>query len=152
MKTKTALLFTLLFLVTLSLAGNSGCKKKSQSTEAGVSKKTEGTTVKKEAWGNIDGKEVFLYTLTNSNGLVCKLTNWGATVTELHVPDRDGNVEDVVLGFESERPADDDGFVGEAASTPVLPCQLQRRSFRLRPACNLAAAGVFASKACSRFM
>jgi len=110
LKIKTALLFTLLFLVTLALAGNSGCKKKSQSTKADVFKKTEGTTVKKEAWGNIDGKEVFLYTLTNSNGMVCKLTNWGATVTELHVPDRDGNVEDVVLGFESlDRWLDSDG-------------------------------------------
>jgi aldose 1-epimerase len=44
---------------------------------------------------------VQLYTLTNKNGLVAKITNYGATVTELHVPDRAGTLADVVLGFEN---------------------------------------------------
>ena len=33
---------------------------------------------------------VQLYTLTNKHGLVARITNYGAIVTELHVPDRDG--------------------------------------------------------------
>lgn len=41
-----------------------------------------------------------LYTLTNENGLVARITNYGAIVTELHVPDRTGRLADVVLGFE----------------------------------------------------
>ena len=63
-----------------------------------TTKNNERTTVKQQDWGSADGKDVFLYTLQNANGIVCKLTNWGATITELHVPDRDGKMEDVVLG------------------------------------------------------
>ena len=42
-----------------------------------------------------------LHTLTNRNGLIAKITNYGATVTALHVPDRAGRLADVVLGFDS---------------------------------------------------
>jgi aldose 1-epimerase len=45
--------------------------------------------------------DVKLFTLTNANGLVLKVTNYGTIVTELHVPDRSGKIADVVLGFES---------------------------------------------------
>jgi aldose 1-epimerase len=41
---------------------------------------------------------VDLHTLTNRNGLVAKITNLGGHLTELHVPDRNGHVTDVVLG------------------------------------------------------
>ena len=52
-------------------------------------------------FGKIDDTPVQLYTLTNKNGLVAKITNYGAIVTELHVPDRDGKLADIVLGFDS---------------------------------------------------
>ena len=39
-----------------------------------------------------------LYTLTNRNGLVAKITNFGGHLTELQVPDRHGHMADVVLG------------------------------------------------------
>src|SRR5690348_8319518 len=48
-----------------------------------------------------EGTEVHLYTLTNSNGLVAKITNYGTIITELHVPDRTGKMADVVLGFDN---------------------------------------------------
>lgn len=98
---KTTFLLFLLFFTILAPAQNIG---------ADTSNNFERTAVKQEAWGNSDGKEVFLYTLTNKNGVICKLTNWGATVTELLLPDRNGNVDDVVLGFESfDRWLDSDG-------------------------------------------
>ena len=53
------------------------------------------------SFGMVDDKPVQLYTLTNRNGLVAKITNYGAIVTELHVPDRAGKLADVVLGFET---------------------------------------------------
>ena len=75
-----------------------------------TTKKNERTTVKQQDWGTADGKEVFLYTLESKSGIVCKLTNWGATITELHVPDRDGKMDDIVLGYESlARWLDSDG-------------------------------------------
>ena len=46
-------------------------------------------------------QNVQLFTLINANGLVAKITNYGARLTELHVPDRDGKFDDVVLGFDS---------------------------------------------------
>ena len=37
-----------------------------------------------------------LWTLTNSHGLVAKLTDFGATLVELHVPDKNGAMADIV--------------------------------------------------------
>jgi aldose 1-epimerase len=51
-------------------------------------------------FGRIDGQDVSLYTLRNRNGLVARVTDYGATLTELHVPDRGGSLVDVVLGFD----------------------------------------------------
>ncbi len=59
------------------------------------------TAVEKSSFGALpDGTEVDLYTLTNSNGLAAKITNYGAIITELHVPDAKGALADVVLGFD----------------------------------------------------
>src|SRR5438477_9468494 len=57
--------------------------------------------ITKHTYGVVDGREVDLYTLTNPGGLVLKVITYGATVTELHVPDKNGKLADVVLGFES---------------------------------------------------
>ena len=47
-----------------------------------------------------EGQEISLYTLSNSKGMKASLTNLGAILVELFVPDAKGNVEDVVLGFD----------------------------------------------------
>src|SRR5262249_27882635 len=58
--------------------------------------------VEKRAFGKTsDGTPVDLYVLTNKNGVTAKIMTYGATLTELHVPDRDGKLGDVVLGFDS---------------------------------------------------
>jgi aldose 1-epimerase len=51
-----------------------------------------------------DGVAVDQFTLTNRNGLIARIISYGATLTELHVPDRGGKLGDVVLGFESFEP------------------------------------------------
>jgi aldose 1-epimerase len=51
--------------------------------------------------GKLGGTPVHVYTLTNRHGLIARITNYGATLTELHVPDRAGTLADVVTGFES---------------------------------------------------
>ncbi|MCB2379056.1 galactose mutarotase [Hymenobacter sp. BT635] len=48
-----------------------------------------------------DGTEVQLYTLTNAHGLKVSITNYGGTVTSLLVPDKSGQLGDVVLGFDN---------------------------------------------------
>jgi aldose 1-epimerase len=59
------------------------------------------STAKSEFGTMPDGAAVELYTLTNANGLVCKVITYGAVITELEVPDRNGKLGDVVLGFDN---------------------------------------------------
>ncbi len=48
-----------------------------------------------------EGESVEIYTLINRNGIKAKVMTYGALLTELHVPDRNGTLADVVLGFDS---------------------------------------------------
>lgn len=57
--------------------------------------------VEKAAFGQLpDGTAIESYTVYNSQGASAKLITYGATLTELHVPDRNGKMGDIVLGFE----------------------------------------------------
>lgn len=47
-----------------------------------------------------DGYEVTEYTLTNNNGLEMKVINYGCAITSLKVPDRNGILGNIVLGFD----------------------------------------------------
>ena len=47
------------------------------------------------------GQAVERFTLTNGNGMVARVVTYGATLTELLVPDRHGQLGDVVLGFDT---------------------------------------------------
>jgi aldose 1-epimerase len=58
------------------------------------------SSIQTASFGTVDGQPVQLYTLTNANGVFVKITNYGAIVTEVHVPDRSGQLADVVLGFD----------------------------------------------------
>jgi len=59
-------------------------------------------SVSKSSFGKLPGgKPVELFTLANKRGMVCKVTNYGTIITELHVPDRNGTLGDVVLGFDN---------------------------------------------------
>lgn len=46
-----------------------------------------------------EGKEATLYIVTNANGAVMKVTDFGANLVSLLVPDRNGELKDVVLGY-----------------------------------------------------
>ncbi|MCA8832569.1 aldose epimerase family protein [Hymenobacter pini] len=48
-----------------------------------------------------DGTDVQLYTLTNAHGLKATISTYGGTVTSLLVPDKAGQLGDMVLGFDS---------------------------------------------------
>ncbi len=64
--------------------------------------KKEKSSVKKDAFGKTeDGLAVERYTLTNAVGSTAKIITYGALLTELDVPDRDGKLGDVVLGFDN---------------------------------------------------
>lgn len=54
-----------------------------------------------ELFGKIEEQEVWLYTLENSHGMKAVVSNLGALIIRIFAPDRDGNVEDVALGYDS---------------------------------------------------
>jgi len=60
------------------------------------------STTTKSDFGKLpNGKSVEQYTLTNSKGAFCKIMTYGGIITELHVPDKNGKLGDVVLGFDN---------------------------------------------------
>jgi aldose 1-epimerase len=83
-----------------------GCKKKAPTpTEPQAqpeAKETRIMSANEEPFGQTaDGREVTLYTLTNTNGLRVRITNYGAILVSLEVPDRDGKLADITLGFDA---------------------------------------------------
>ena len=57
--------------------------------------------MQKKSFGKTkNGQEVFLFSLENKNGVKAEVTNYGAILVNLFVPDKNGKVEDVVLGFD----------------------------------------------------
>lgn len=57
--------------------------------------------VKKNVFGTYQGKEVYLFTLTNKAGNVIKLTNYGARINWIGIPDKSGKTDNVTFGFDN---------------------------------------------------
>ncbi len=70
-----------------------------------------------------DGQSAELYSLKNSNQVEIQVTNYGGIVTSLCVPDRDGKMGDVVLGFEN--------LSGYLKDSPYFGCIVGRYGNRL---------------------
>jgi aldose 1-epimerase len=58
-------------------------------------------SVSEEPYGNAGDKMVRQFTLTNKNGMQVKIISYGATITYIAVPDKNGVFENVVLGYDS---------------------------------------------------
>jgi len=58
--------------------------------------------VRSRTWGTLpDGREVKMYQMVSPTGMIVEVTNYGGIITKLTAPDRDGNWEDVVLGYDT---------------------------------------------------
>ena len=58
--------------------------------------------VTREVWGRMpDGREVALFTLTNANGLRARVTEYGAILVSMEIPDREGKTADVTHGYDT---------------------------------------------------
>ena len=93
----------LVLMVTAILVSCSGSGQSKAEPQAGIVK---------EAFGSFKGQPVELYTLTNNSGVAMKVTTYGGTITELYVPDRNGEMGNVVLGFDKL-----DGYISPAYET-----------------------------------
>lgn len=56
--------------------------------------------VQEQSFGTQDGRQVNLYTLTNSHGVEIKAMNYGGIILSIKVPDRKGQIADIVLGHD----------------------------------------------------
>jgi aldose 1-epimerase len=84
----------------------------------------KGDNVEKTSFGKLpDGSEVDQYTLRNSKGAVAKVITYGATLTELWMPDKSGKNADVVLGF--------DNLAGYAGDEPYFGATVGRYANRI---------------------
>jgi aldose 1-epimerase len=70
-----------------------------------------------------DGRLVYLYILTNTQGMVARVMTYGAILTGLHVTDRKGKLEDIVLGF--------DDFAGYLRGHPYFGAVIGRVANRV---------------------
>lgn len=87
---------TLIALLLIAVACGTATQQENNQSETSAMQITQtsyGTTE--------DGTPVDLFTLENENGIEMKVTNYGGIITELKVPDKNGNLGDVVLGFDS---------------------------------------------------
>lgn len=56
----------------------------------------------KNVFGTLDdGREAFLFDMTNANGMRVTVTNYGGAIISIWVPDKDGTLRDISLGFDS---------------------------------------------------
>lgn len=85
-----------LLVLAISSLFLAGCNSADQKDKDNANKK-----IAQISWGEADGKKVYLYTLTNANGVEVKITNYGGTVTSWVTPDKNGTKTSVVLGFDS---------------------------------------------------
>jgi aldose 1-epimerase len=76
-----------------------------------------------------DGTEVQLFTLTNKQGAKATITTYGGTLVSLMVPDKDGKMGDVVLGFD-----DVNGYAGPAfrKASPYIGALIGRYGNRIK--------------------
>lgn len=71
-----------------------------------------------------DGRPASLYTIANRHGMLVKITDFGGIITQIHAPDRDGILADVVLGFDTV-----DAY---AADSPYFGALIGRYCNRIR--------------------
>lgn len=58
--------------------------------------------VTKESFGFLEDKrEAFLYTIENQNGFAVKVTDFGVNIVSLLVKNKEGNIKDVALGYDT---------------------------------------------------
>ena len=94
-----------IFLISLILITISACKEnsnKKEQTDMDLPEK-ESTTISgllhKDFVDTLNTIPVQLYVLKNKNGVEAAFTNYGQRLVSLMVPDKNGNLEDIVLGF-----------------------------------------------------
>lgn len=99
----------------IGCATSSGSKTSGSKTSGHISKQPFGATT--------EGTAVDIYTLRNRHGVEARICNYGGIVVSLKVPDRNGQMGDVVLGY--------DNLAGYLKSSPYFGCLVGRYGNRI---------------------
>ena len=79
--------------------------------------------IKEDLFGQTeDGQEVSLFTLSNANGLQVKITPYGGRITSILVPDKNGQLGDVVLGYDNL-----DGYLADQSNFGAIISRVTNR-------------------------
>lgn len=102
---KTKMRLTIMGLLMLMVFG---CSTKKQENESDESKDETaeapqyfGKDVREAFQKEVNGKQTDLYTIKSESGFEVNITNYGARIVSLFAPDKDGNFEDITLGYGS---------------------------------------------------
>jgi len=90
---KLGVVFSALVLIIFLASANLARGRSSKAAHGAVEEQPFGTTK--------EGKKITLYTLTNSHHMEVRAMNYGAIIVSLRVPDRKGQVADIVLGHDT---------------------------------------------------
>jgi aldose 1-epimerase len=98
-KSRIGFVFSAIAIILLLLSCEGKTETAEKSTEA---KEQAKMSITKESFGKMpNGKQVDVYTLTNANGIRARISCYGATLVSLQLPDRQGKLADVALGFDT---------------------------------------------------
>ena len=104
-----------------------------KNVKSNIDKDFDSIKIEKKSFGIIkkSGEEATLYTITNKNGASVDLSTFGATITSIKVPDKDGKIKDVTQGYTSVTPYEESP-VGHAGGT-IGPCanKINNGTFKL---------------------
>jgi aldose 1-epimerase len=95
---RRALGFALTLLLLIGLAPGVVAQ---DATPTGDATPMAGPGVTEQPYGTADGEEVTLFTLTNSSGMTVEIMNYGGIIQSIWVPDRNGEMANVTLGFDN---------------------------------------------------
>lgn len=108
-------------------------EKQVQVSDDSVDKSYEDIKIEKKSFGKIkkSGEDAVLYTITNKNGASVDLSSFGAAITSIKVPDKDGKMVDVTQGYTSVTPYEESP-IGHAGGT-IGPCanKIDNGTFKL---------------------
>ena len=87
-------------------------------TDSTINSNYDGIKIDKKSFGKIQktGEDATLYTITNKNGASVDLSTFGATITSIKVPDKNGKIIDVTQGYDNVTPYET-APVGHAGGT-----------------------------------
>ena len=88
------------------------------------------SSISRKSWGNYKNKDIYLFRIENETGAFVELTNYGATVVSIVVPDRNNRLGNVILGFpELQGYLDDTCYLGSTVGR--FANRISKASFNL---------------------